>query len=129
MVALLRPPLQEVRTPVLDSQRWARFEPRADDIVIATFPKSGTTWMQRIVDLLVFLTPDVRPVGTISPWLDCTFFEALDGLRHATSIKRHQRRSAGVDTLFWLRAERSGWLTPHVQYEPTVGSLVQSVMV
>ncbi len=91
MVALLRPPLQEVRTPVLDSQRWTRFEPRADDIVIATFPKSGTTWMQRIVDLLVFLTPDVRPVGTISPWLDCTFFEALDDDLERLRAQTHRR--------------------------------------
>ena len=91
MVALLRAPLQEVRTPVLDSRRWARFEPRADDIVIATFPKSGTTWMQRIVDLLVFLSPDVRPVGKISPWLDCTFFGSLDDDLSRLQAQTHRR--------------------------------------
>src|SRR5437879_5680814 len=63
MAELLRAPAQEVRTPVADSRRWNLFEPRDGDIVIGTFAKCGTTWTQRIVDLLVFQSPDVRPFG------------------------------------------------------------------
>src|SRR5579863_4966501 len=59
MAELLRTSSRVVRTPVADSRRWNRFEPRDNDIVIATFAKCGTTWTQRIVDLLVFQSPDV----------------------------------------------------------------------
>jgi len=36
----------------MDSRRWEHYRPRFDDIVIGTYPKCGTTWMQRIVGLL-----------------------------------------------------------------------------
>jgi aryl sulfotransferase len=52
MATLLRAPQRAVRTPVADSRRWNQFDPRDDDIVIATFAKCGTTWTRRIVDLL-----------------------------------------------------------------------------
>ncbi|XP_048373832.1 sulfotransferase 1B1-like [Sphaerodactylus townsendi] len=38
------------------AQRWAEvenFEARPDDLVIATYPKAGTTWTQEIVDLIL----------------------------------------------------------------------------
>lgn len=37
-----------------DSRRWDRYRPRSGDVIISTASKSGTTWMQRIVSLLVF---------------------------------------------------------------------------
>jgi len=52
-------------------KRWADFPFRQDDIVIATFPKSGTTWMQMICALLVFQTSDLPgPLQELSPWID-----------------------------------------------------------
>jgi hypothetical protein len=96
MATLLRAPEQIVRTPVVDSRRWNQFEPRDSDIVIATFAKCGTTWTQRIVDLLVHQSPDVRPFGKISPWLDSTLFNpveedlaTLEAQTHRRYIKSH----------------------------------------
>ena len=39
---------------MVDSARWNGFEFRDDDIVIATYAKSGTTLTQQIVAQLVF---------------------------------------------------------------------------
>ncbi len=55
----------------LDSTRWNYFEHRADDIIISTSYKAGTTWMQTIVGAL--LNPDVDAPLTLtelSPWID-----------------------------------------------------------
>jgi hypothetical protein len=59
------------RTVVSDNARWDGFELRADDIIISTPAKCGTTWTQMICALLVFQTPDLpAPLDLLSPWLD-----------------------------------------------------------
>ena len=56
---------------VSDSVRWDGFRFRRGDIVISTPPKCGTTWMQRLVALLVFDGPDLpAPMAKVSPWVD-----------------------------------------------------------
>src|SRR5205823_11359965 len=63
--------LTRYRSIVSDSARWEGFEFRADDIVISTPPKCGTTWMQMICALLVFQTPELdASIDELSPWLD-----------------------------------------------------------
>lgn len=53
-----------------DSTIWNDFVFRDDDIVISTYAKSGTTWMQQIVSQLLFAgDPDLQ-VAEMSPWLD-----------------------------------------------------------
>ena len=47
-----------------------RFEFRDDDIVIATYAKSGTTWVQQIVAQLLFQGAEDIEVAEMSPWLD-----------------------------------------------------------
>jgi aryl sulfotransferase len=91
MAALLRAPEKVVRTPVTDSRRWNQFEPRDGDIVIATFAKCGTTWTQRIVDLLVHQSPEVRPFMDISPWLDSTIFNPIEEDLATLKAQTHRR--------------------------------------
>jgi aryl sulfotransferase len=65
---LIRPPLREVRSRIFDSARWDDYAPRPDDILIATYPKCGTTWTQRIVSMLV--AGSAAPAPIVSPWYD-----------------------------------------------------------
>lgn len=83
-------------TFVYDNRRWEAFEFRPDDIVISTPPKCGTTWMQMIVALLIFQTPDLpAPLAKLSPWLDMRtrskkeVFADLAAQTHRRFIKTH----------------------------------------
>ncbi len=84
------------RTMVYDSRRWEGFEFRGDDIIINTPPKSGTTWTQMLVAMLVFrdsVFPDV--MDNLSPWLDMNtrsrdeVFDLLATQTHRRFIKTH----------------------------------------
>ena len=91
MPKLLRAPTREFRTTIMDSHRWDNFVPRSDDIVIGTYSKCGTTWTQRIVDLLIFQTPDPRPVVSNAPWLDATFFAPVEEDLARLEAQTHRR--------------------------------------
>lgn len=91
MTDLSRPALRPSRTPVVDSARWNSFEPRANDIIIATYPKCGTTWTQRIVDMLVFQSAEPRNVDGASPWLDSRLFDPLETQLAVLERQKHRR--------------------------------------
>jgi aryl sulfotransferase len=91
MPTLLRAPSREYRSMSLDSRRWDGFAPRAGDIVIATFPKSGSTWMQRIVDLLVFQSPEPRQFKAASPILEAAVGASADGVLAMLGAQTHRR--------------------------------------
>ena len=82
--------------PIFDSARWKGFEFRADDIVISTPAKCGTTWTQMIVALLVFQEPELpAPLSKLSPWVDMRtrarrdVFADLASQSHRRFIKSH----------------------------------------
>ena len=93
---LIRPALAEYRHWTSDSSRWRGYRPRPGDVVIATASKCGTTWMQRIVCLLIFQDTKARPLPVISPWIDARFrasetamYNALEAQSHRRFIKTH----------------------------------------
>jgi aryl sulfotransferase len=79
-----------------DSARWERFAFRPDDVIISTPSKCGTTWMQKIVGMLLLDRTDLgAPISSLSPWLDMLIrtdedvFGLLEAQRHRRFIKTH----------------------------------------
>jgi aryl sulfotransferase len=61
---------RELHNHHFDSTIWNDFRFRDDDIVIATYAKSGTTWLQQIVGQLIFGGQAGLSVADLSPWMD-----------------------------------------------------------
>lgn len=87
--------VRELHNHHFDSTVWNDFDFRDDDIVISTYAKSGTTWVQQIVSQLIFNgTPDLE-VAEMSPWLDLRVppkhvkLDALAAQQHRRFIKTH----------------------------------------
>ncbi|AJQ97634.1 sulfotransferase domain-containing protein [Gynuella sunshinyii] len=85
----------ELQKSIIDSTIWNDFQYRNDDIVIGTYSKSGTTWMQQIVSQLIFSGEETHDVAEISPWLDFAFspkeavLAQLEAQAHRRFIKTH----------------------------------------
>ncbi|MCH9672290.1 MAG: sulfotransferase domain-containing protein [Gammaproteobacteria bacterium] len=76
---------------LLDSRRWDGFVPRADDIVISTSYKGGTTWTQAICGALIFQSPHAPgALDDISPWLDMAAYP-LDSVLGRLEAQEHRR--------------------------------------
>lgn len=89
-------PAVSYRGPITDTDRWASFEHRPDDIFVCTPAKCGTTWTQAICAMLVFGTPDHgQQPGVISPWIDADFapieeyVQMVSAQPHRRYIKTH----------------------------------------
>ena len=91
MPVRVQAPTREYRTPTMDSRRWDGYQPRADDIIVATYPKCGTTWTQRIVDLLIFQSPEPRQFSAASPWIDAIFFGPIEADLATIEAQTHRR--------------------------------------
>ena len=87
----IRPALREYRTWTTDSRRWTGYQPRESDIIIATYPKSGTTWMQQIVGSLVFQDGEPRPLSEIAPWIGGRFFGEPTSILAKINSQKHRR--------------------------------------
>lgn len=78
-----------------DSTVWNDFQFRDDDIIIATYAKSGTTWLQQIICQLIFQGEEGHIVGELSPWLDVRMIpneaklQMMEAQQHRRFIKTH----------------------------------------
>jgi aryl sulfotransferase len=78
----------------MNSTIWDRFAFRNDDVIVGTYAKAGTTWMQQIVGQLVFAGAEDVPIHEISPWLDLRIMPPdtlakLEVQRHRRILKTH----------------------------------------
>ncbi len=92
---------RELHNHHMDSTVWNDFRFRSDDVVIATWAKSGTTWMQQIVAQLVFRGAGNVNVPELSPWLDLRIMpkeaiEAVNHQQHRRFLKTHLPADAMV---------------------------------
>jgi aryl sulfotransferase len=78
-----------------DSTIWNDFSFRDNDIVISTYAKAGTTWVQQIVSQLIFGGAEGLEVAEMSPWLDLRIppkevkLPAVEAQTHRRFIKTH----------------------------------------
>ncbi len=88
---LVRPPQRDYQLWDYDSRHWTHYRPRPDDIIISTYPKSGTTWMQQIVGMLVFRSVEPIPLHQISLWLDRRFADPIEAVIEQFDAQTHRR--------------------------------------
>jgi aryl sulfotransferase len=85
---------RELHNHHMDSTVWNDFAFRDDDVIVATYAKSGTTWTQQIVGQLVFQGREDVRIHEISPWLDLRIMPPdtkanLEAQTHRRIIKTH----------------------------------------
>lgn len=86
---------RELHNHHFDSTIWNDFQFRDDDIVIATYAKSGTTWMQQIIGQMLFGPDPELEVAEMSPWLDLRVppkavkLPEVQAQRHRRFLKTH----------------------------------------
>lgn len=85
---------------MLDSTVWNDLEYRDGDVVIASYGKAGTTWVQQIVAQLLFAGEDIA-VADLSPWIEFLMLprEATLGLLESQTHRRFYKTHLPVDAL------------------------------
>ena len=88
---LLDTPRCTYRGTETDPDRWRAWNPRVGDILVCTPPKSGTTWTQTILTMLVNGGPDLpEKIPVMSPWIDGDL--GIPANEVAAALDKQQRR-------------------------------------
>ena len=123
---------REMQNWICDSTRWNDFEYRDGDIVIGTWSKAGTTWLQQIVGQLVFEGAEGIPVFDVAAWIDMRIFPKDDMLAmfEAQTHRRFMKTHLPVDALMfspqakYIYIGRDGrdvlwsWYNHHANFSP-----------
>ncbi len=135
---LVRGPMRDLRDWTSDSRNWAKFKPRPGDVVVATSPKCGTTWTQRIVGMLLRQSAMPFPVQDDQPWIDMRgrpideTLAQLDAQTGRRCIKTHTPLDAIplYDNLFYIHVARDprdacmSWLNHVASYTPLALAMI-----
>jgi len=86
---------RELHNHHFDSTIWNDFKFRDDDVIISSYNKAGTTWLQQIVSQLIFDGDENLEVAHMSPWVDLRVppkqvkLPALEEQKHRRFLKTH----------------------------------------
>src|ERR1051326_526863 len=86
---------KEMHNQHIDSTVWNDYQFRDGDIIISTYAKSGTTWMQQIISQLLFNGDTELNTQEMSPWVDFRLppkevkLAALEAQTHRRFVKTH----------------------------------------
>jgi aryl sulfotransferase len=86
---------KEMHNQHIDSTFWNDFKFRDDDIIISTYAKSGTTWMQQIISQMLFNGETDLDTQAMSPWIDFRVppkeikLPAVEAQTHRRFVKTH----------------------------------------
>lgn len=90
--------LGEIRRAAAFARGRALWQSRPSDVFVATYPRSGTTWMQFLLHLLVRPEVEFRHINDVCPWLERSLAvgsvepRALAGLPSPRIFKTHLLR-------------------------------------
>jgi aryl sulfotransferase len=90
---------REVQNFLMDSTRWNDFKFRDGDIVISTWSKSGTTWMQQIVAQMIFDASDTVFGQAESPWIDFQLTPDAVAIADAQTHRRFLKTHLPIDAI------------------------------
>jgi len=86
---------REMHSNHFDSTIWNDLDFRDDDIIISTYGKAGTTWVQQIIAQLIFGGDPNLEVAEMSPWMDLRLppkeikLQMVDAQKHRRFLKTH----------------------------------------
>jgi aryl sulfotransferase len=95
MAAALPIKTRELHNHHFDSTVWNDFQFRDDDVIIATWAKSGTTWTQQMVGQILHGPDPNLPTAEMSPWVDLRVppkavkLPAIEAQTHRRFLKTH----------------------------------------
>ncbi|KAI1267786.1 P-loop containing nucleoside triphosphate hydrolase protein [Xylariaceae sp. FL1019] len=92
---------RELQNHHMDSRIWNDFKFRPDDIIISTWAKSGTTWLQQIVSQLLNSGNSDVATNVISPWVEMRIVPDTLDLLNAQKGRRFMKTHLPIDALVW----------------------------
>ena len=96
---------REIHNHHQDSTVWNDFPFRSDDIIIATYSKSGTTWMQQIVAQLIHSGNGSVSPADLSPWVDMRILPREATIKQLEDQKdrRFMKTHLPADAMVWMQ--------------------------